>query len=323
MSVLGGVGSRSAGPESARSHSYGGQAVLEGVMMRGRHAMSISVRRTDGEIVRQDRLLRTLGQRFPILRRPLLRGCVALVESLTLGVGALNYSASVFAEGEGEELGPRELAVSIVFAVALTVGLFVILPAFIIRLVSAAVHSHILLNLIEGGIKVSFFVLYILIISLMPDIRRVFQYHGAEHKAINCYEDGGELSVAKAQQYSTVHARCGTNFILIVLFTSVLVFSFFGRPPFLQRVLIHLAILPLVAGISYEIIKLASRQRAFFLIKLVAAPGMWLQKLTTKEPDDSQVEVALDALRSVLRHDREVASRRAARGPGPVLNQPG
>ncbi|MGI6037454.1 MAG: DUF1385 domain-containing protein [Limnochordia bacterium] len=286
--------------------SYGGQAVIEGVMMRGRRSCAIAVRTADQGINLHEEKLHPWGERYPILKKPILRGFIALIESLILGIRSLNHSASLAAAGEEEELGLKELVLTMGFAILLTVGMFIMLPAFIIRNIQGFFASNILLNLVEGSIKISFFILYIVIISQMEDIKRVFQYHGAEHMAINCYENGEELTVENVAKYGTIHPRCGTNFMLIVFFTSIFIFSFFGRPPFWQRVATHLAILPLVAGISYELIRWAGKAKAKGLIGYIAAPGMMLQKLTTRKPDPSQLEVAIAALEAVRQVDAEL-----------------
>jgi len=185
-------------------------------------------------------------------------------------------------------------------AVGLTVVLFIMLPAYVVKLVQANISSNILLNLVEGLVKISFFLIYVLAISFMRDIRRVFEYHGAEHKTINCYESGDELTVENVQRHTRFHKRCGTSFIVVVLLVSILVFSVFGRPPFLQRVLLHLALLPVVAGISYEFIRLAGKPKAPWLIRLLSYPGIWTQYITTREPDKEQIEVAIKSLTAVL-----------------------
>ncbi|HHT74264.1 MAG TPA: DUF1385 domain-containing protein [Firmicutes bacterium] len=282
---------------------YGGQAVIEGVMMRGKWFSSIAVRKMNNEITVRVDALKPWSERFPILKKPVLRGAVALVETLIMGIKSLSYSASEYGEEEEEQLTTKELVLTMGFAVLLTVALFVVLPAFLIRLIQPYITSNIVLNLVEGLIKVSFFVAYIIAISWMKDIQRVFQYHGAEHKSINCYEAGCELTVGEVRRHSRIHARCGTNFMLIVLFTSVIVFSFFGRPPLLQRILIHLAIMPLVAGLSYEVIRQAGKDDCHPVFKWLAKPGMALQYFTTKEPDDSQIEVAIRALQTVIQRD--------------------
>jgi len=282
---------------------YGGQAVIEGVMMRGRTSLAIAVRKENGEIVTKEEPLSSISQRYPFLKWPLLRGSVALVEAMILGIKALNYSASQFSQEEEEQLGPKEIAITLAMSVGLTVGLFIVLPAFVIRQVQAHVASNVLLNVIEGAVKLAFFIAYVAAISTVKEIRRVFQYHGAEHKAINCYEAGDPLTVENVRAHSLIHKRCGTSFIIFVLMVSIFIFSFFGRPPFLQRVLLHLAILPLVAGISYEIIRLAGRKNSPWIIDILSRPGMWTQKLTTREPDDQQIEVAIRSLNAVLARD--------------------
>ncbi|NLJ86884.1 MAG: DUF1385 domain-containing protein [Firmicutes bacterium] len=246
------------------------------------------------------------AQRYPILGWPVVRGSVALIEAMIMGMRSLSFSASQFADEEEEELTTKDLVLTVGFALLLTVGLFIALPAYIIGFVQSSVQHNVVLNLLEGLIKITFFVLYIIGISFMPDIRRVFEYHGAEHKTINCYEAGEALLAENVAKYTTVHRRCGTNFMLIVLFTSVFVFSFFGRPPFLQRVLLHLALLPVVAGLSYELVRLAGRPNPPLWVEAVAAPGLLLQKLTTREPDAKQIEVAIEALQVVLRKDESM-----------------
>ncbi|NLY29947.1 MAG: DUF1385 domain-containing protein [Firmicutes bacterium] len=298
--------------------SYGGQAVIEGVMMRGRNNLAVAVRRSDGIILHEEKL-RPWAQRYPILGVPFIRGSAALIESLVMGVRALSFSASQFAEEEEAELTTKDLIMTIGFAVLLTVGLFIALPAYLVRLVQANISSNVLLNIVEGLIKIGLFLLYILGISAMEDIRRVFEYHGAEHKAINCYEAGEPLTVENVAKYTTVHRRCGTNFLLIVFFTSIFVFSFFGRPPFLQRVLLHVALLPIVAGIAYELIRLAGRPNRPWWVEVITAPGLLLQKLTTREPDAEQIEVAIKALQVVV--DKDQAKQGTALGsPGHVVH---
>lgn len=282
--------------------NYGGQAVIEGVMMRGQYHSAVAVRKTDQTITVLEQDLKPWSDRYPLLKKPIIRGAGALVETMIMGIKSLNYSASQFGEGE-EQLTAKELILTMGFALLLTVVLFIILPAFLLRFVQGFISSNILLNLVEGLIKVSFFVAYIAGISWMDDIKRVFAYHGAEHKTINCYEAGEELSVENVAKHGRIHARCGTNFLLITLFTSVFVFSFFGRPPFLQRILIHMAIMPLVAGLSYELIRKAGQKDCHPIFKWLAKPGMLLQNLTTKEPDSEMLEVAIQALKTVLNKD--------------------
>src|SRR5690606_29082137 len=205
-----------------------------------------------------------------------IRGAVALAEAMIIGIRALNFSAAQATGEEEQPLTAKELGLSLILAIGLTVGLFVVLPAYLIRIIQDLIAHNVVLNLVEGIIKITVFTLYILAIGRMPDVARVFQYHGAEHKAINCYEAGLPLTVDNVAKQSIVHTRCGTNFILIVLFMSVFIFSFFGRPPFLERVAIHLLLLPVVAGLSYEIIRHAARDNAWSLVRWIATPGLWM-----------------------------------------------
>lgn len=272
--------------------------------MRGRHALSIAVRRPDETVVVHEEPLKPWAERYPVLKWPLVRGAVALVEALIIGVRALNFSANEQVdEGEAEELGLKELVITFGFAAVLTVGLFILLPAYVIGHIEPLVTYDFVLNLIEGVIKITFFSLYIVAIGQMQDIKRVFQYHGAEHMAINCYEAGLPLTVQNVRRQSLLHTRCGTNFLLIVLFMSVFLFSFFGRPPFVTRVLLHLALLPAVAGLSYEVIRHAAQENALAVVRWLATPGMWMQRLTTRRPEDGQIEVAIAALKRVLVRD--------------------
>ena len=281
---------------------YGGQAVIEGVMMRGNENIAVAVRKEDGEITIKKFLLESWTNKLKILKAPFIRGVVALFQSLILGMRALTFSASQFSEEE-EELSWWELITSIGTAFVLAILLFVVLPASLIELLKAYIDYNLILNLIEGMIKVSVLIIYILSISRLNDIKRVFQYHGAEHKVINNYESELDVNVKNAKQFSTFHPRCGTNFLLIVMIVSILLFSFFGRPSLINRVLIHIALLPIVAGVSYELIKKAGQKDANKLFKWAAVPGLYLQRLTTSEPDDSQLEVAIQSLESVMEEE--------------------
>ncbi|MBS3947366.1 MAG: DUF1385 domain-containing protein [Dethiobacter sp.] len=280
------------------SPKVGGQAVIEGVMMRYREKMAIAVRKPDKQIFLHQEALRPAGTRYPALRLPVLRGMVAFVEALVLGVRALTISASQAAADEEEELTAWQLALTVSFAMALAISLFFLLPTVIVRLLAGpGPGTPLLLNLLEGGIRISIFLGYVYLISRLKDVERVFQYHGAEHKAIFCFEAGESLTVDNARAFSAVHPRCGTSFLLLVMAVSILLFSFFGWPDLVQRLLLRLTMLPLVAGIAYELIQLAGRYRIFCYL---TAPGLWLQRLTTREPDDQQLEVALRALQSVV-----------------------
>jgi uncharacterized protein YqhQ len=288
--------------ECQNDHQYGGQAVIEGVMMRGKKNLAIAVRDNEDDIILHTEIINSITDKFSILGKPFIRGVVSLFESMIMGMQALTFSANQVAEEE-EELTTFELILTIGVALGLAILLFIVLPATVIKFIQNYISSDLILNLTEGVIKVTVLLLYIIIISQLNDIRRVFKYHGAEHKVIYNYESGLPLSIENAKEHSPLHPRCGTNFLLIVMVTSVLLFSFFGRPSFLNRVLIHIALLPIVAGVSFEIIKQAGKKDANPIIKLIAIPGLWLQKLTTREPDEEQLEVAIKALEGVLEEE--------------------
>lgn len=282
---------------------YGGQAVIEGVMMRGKDRIAIAVRKSPDEIVLKEMNATPLSEKLPFLKWPLIRGVVALISSLIIGIKSLTFSASQVAEEDDEEITPLEMFFSILVSFGLAILLFVALPAGIISFIQPYISNNIILNFIEGIIKISAFLTYLLFISRLKDIKRVFMYHGAEHKVIYNHESGQPLTIENARNHTTLHPRCGTSFIFIVLLLSIFFFSFFGRPAFLERIFYHLLLLPVIAGTSYEIIKLAGQEKVNPLIKIIAAPGLWMQKLTTNEPDDSMLEVAIAALKAVLPDD--------------------
>ena len=289
---------------------YGGQAVIEGVMMRGRESLAVAVRKSGGEVVVHKESVGGLTKRYPILKLPFLRGIVALCDSFALGLKALVFSANQFVEEEDQgELTPLETGLMVGTALLLTVVLFVLLPLGLRSLVSRMTGVPFWLNLVEGLVRALILVLYILLVTRFKDIQRVFAYHGAEHKAIHAYEAGEELTVKNAQRHGTVHPRCGTSFLLFVVIVSAVLFSLFGRQTPLERILSRIVLLPVVAGISYELIKLAGNRSSFFLIRWLSLPGLWLQKLTTRPPDDSMVEVAIAALRAVLAEDGHATAR--------------
>lgn len=285
----------------ADNYQYGGQAVIEGVMMRGRHHYAIAVRKGDDQTCVISENLGSYTHKHPILRFPFIRGIVALGESLVLGLNSLQYSANQVMDSEGEEeLSFWEMALMIIFAIGLTVVLFVALPLFLRGLVAKVLPGTLWRNIFEGLTRAVILVAYVTIISLLPDIQRVFAYHGAEHKVIHTYEAGEELTVENAKTKTTLHPRCGTSFLLYVVMVSAIIFTFFGEQTILMRFLSRILLLPLIAGISYEIIKLSGKYQAFLLWKILSWPGLMMQRLTTREPDDGQLEVAILALREVL-----------------------
>ncbi len=291
--------------------AVGGQAVIEGVMMKGAEDIAIAVRKPDGEIVVKKEKLKS--NRKKISKIPIIRGIFTFVDSLVLGVNALLYSSEFVDVEEEEKKKPSKLDeflekniiwISVVISVVFSVVLFILLPTVLVGVLKAYTGNTLILNGIEGIVRIAIFLGYILAISGMKDIRRVFEYHGAEHKSIFCYEHGEELTVENVKKYGRLHPRCGTSFLFIVMIVSILLFSLFRWSGLLMRLVIRILLIPIVAGISYEIIKWAGKSESK-LSCIVSAPGMWLQKLTTREPDDKQIEVAVEALKNVLVPDPE------------------
>ena len=277
--------------------NVGGQAVIEGVMMRGKDKIAVAVRQPDGEIAIDVGPANSITDKYPFLKKPLLRGVVALCESLYHGMKALAYSAQVSGEDD-EQLDSKEMAMTIAFSIVLAVVLFIIIPTWSMRFLNAWTHDHMILNLAEGALRMLIFLGYITAISSMKDIQRVFQYHGAEHKTIYTYEAGLPLEVANVRQFSTLHPRCGTNFLMIVMLISMFVFTFLGWPNLFERIMSRIILMPVIAGVSYEIIRYAGSHIDSAWVRTAIFPGLCLQKLTTREPDDSQIEVAIASLKA-------------------------
>ena len=275
----------------------GGQAVIEGVMMRGPKHTATAVREADGNIIVDTYDTTSISDTYPILKKPLLRGCVALYESLVIGMKALAFSAKAAGEDE-EEMTSKEIAVTMVVSTVGAIALFLALPTYAAKLIPGIGDNHFVLNIVEGIIRLALFLLYVWGIGQTKDIQRVFQYHGAEHKTIHTYEDDEPLTVENVRRHSRLHARCGTNFLMIVMVTSIFVFAFLGWPSLWERILSRVILMPVVAGIAYEVIRLAGRSDSS-IVKFFIAPGLWLQYMTTREPDDDQIEVAIKALESV------------------------
>ena len=285
-------------PKKITDLAVGGQAVIEGVMMRDAAKTATAVRLPNGEITVEMHPVTSIRDRYPVLNLPLIRGSVIMVESLVIGMRALSFSAQAAGE-EDEQMTKKEIAMTILFALVLASVLFIVIPTGAAHLAAAYTDDPIVFNLIEGGIRLMVFLLYIWGISFMGGIRRVFQYHGAEHKTIHCYEAGEALTVENVQKFPRLHPRCGTNFLLIVMVVAIVFHVFFGWPDLWLRILSRLAILPVVAGVSYEIIRFAGRSENH-LVHILITPGLWLQYLTTRPPADEMVEVAIESLKAVL-----------------------
>ncbi len=296
--------------------SIGGQALLEGILMRGPEKTAIVVRKPDGSFAVQEGPVKAVKDKYPILGWPFIRGTVNFIESMVTGVKAINYSSEVSMEGDetmekdkldlwlekklgGEKAGKVITAIAVVLSVLLSVGLFMLLPTFLVGLLDGVIPSRLLLNLLEGVVRICIFIIYIWLCSRLQDIRRVWMYHGAEHKTIHCYEKGLELTVENCRVQKRNHPRCGTSFLFIVMIISILVFAVVQWSSPLARMALRIALLPIVVGISYELIRFAGRHDNWFT-SLISAPGRWMQMLTTAEPEDEMLEVAIEALKLVI-----------------------
>ena len=296
-----------------KKQSVGGPAVIEGVMMQSKNKRAIAVRKSNGEIVVEKNKIKSWVSEKNIDKIPFLRGAFILIDTMIEGIKSLNFSSEFFLEEEEEEdvldkliskvfkdkANDAIIGISLLLGLLLSTTLFIVTPTIIGGFFSNIIDNKFALNLIEGITRLCILFIYIVTISKNKDIQRVFQYHGAEHKAIYCYENNLELTVENAKQFTTLHPRCGTNFLFIVMFTSIILFSFFGWPNPIMRIMMRITCVPIVAGVAYEIIKLVGKYDNF-ITKIISYPGMMLQKFTTNEPDDSQLEVALESLKAVL-----------------------
>ena len=312
--------------------SYGGQAVIEGVMMRSPRFFAIACRRMNKEIVVQTEPVKSFMTKVKWLNKPFIRGTLALIDTMMLGMKALMFSTNIAMEDIEEANPPKDkkpaaeaavksdkqsktktqtinditIGATMVFAMAIGVGIFVVGPNLLADLLKKWISSSFLFNLAEGGVKFLLFVGYIALISRMKDIRRVFEYHGAEHKVINTFEAGLDLTPENFAKFSTIHPRCGTSFLLFVIVVSIVVHMFLGwTPVWYERVLYRLMFLPLIAGIAYEMIKLAGKYKCSKVLNVLMSPGLMLQRLTTRPPSDDQVEVALKSLEAVMAKEKE------------------
>jgi len=301
--------------------SIGGQAVIEGVMMRGPKETATAVRKSDGSIIIDKQPINSFVTKYKLNKIPLVRGVFSFVDSLVTGMKCLMFSADQMDIDDDEDYKPskfetwlenkfgdkvKDIAIyfAVVVAIFFSIGLFMLLPNALASVVGIFIKNNVVLNITEGIIRMTIFLTYLLLVSRMKDIQRVFEYHGAEHKTIATYESGAELTVENAREHSRLHPRCGTSFLLIVMVVSIIMFSFLRWDVMWKNLLFRLALMPVVAGISYELIKFAGKSKMKF-VRLLTKPGLWLQLITTREPDDSQLEVAIASLKAVITDNKE------------------
>jgi uncharacterized protein YqhQ len=283
---------------------YGGQAVIEGVMMRGQHQATVVVRAPEGDLRSRTEILPPNLYQRPLAKLPFFRGLVALWEMLIMGTRLMLYSARIQARVEEEtEVSRATVAIMILFSLTFAIAVFFVGPLLLARAGGRALHGGIWANVLEGVVRLVLFLAYLGLMGRIERMHRVFQYHGAEHKTVNAYEAGAPLSPRAVQQFSTIHVRCGTAFLLWVVVLSIVVFSLLGHPPILLGILSRIVLVPVIAAIGYEILRLGARYYHIGVVRAIVQPGLWLQRLTTREPSDDQVEVAIAALLPVLRAD--------------------
>jgi len=291
---------------SPAPHLYGGQAVVEGVMMRGARHWAVAVRRPAGDIHLESHDIESVADRHPILRKPLLRGVIVLGQSLAIGMRALMIAANQSVDDD-EQLTSRQIGVSLAIAMLLFIGVFILGPTTLFTWVEEKLGGGVPLLIGEGVFRVLLFVGYLWLIGRTKDIHRVFEYHGAEHKTIAAYEHGDELVPERVDNYPKEHVRCGTNFLIIVMIITIFVFTLFGTPGLVWRIASRIVAIPIIAGVAYEALRLGARFHGSLVMRGLMAPGIWLQKITTQQPDDSQIEVAIASFDEVLRREDEAA----------------
>jgi len=291
--------------EKAAPFYYGGQAVMEGVMMRGRKSIAVAVRKPNGEISLTSQPLASM-YKGRARNWPFVRGIIVLIETLALGTQSLLHSAQIAAAEEDETISPSLLWGSVAIAIVFAVALFFIAPLLLTRyLVDPYLSSSLLSNIIEGLIRIGVFIAYLKIIAFMPDVKRLFTYHGAEHKVVNAYEAGEPLEVDHVKKYSTAHTRCGTSFLLAVLVISIIVFALLGRPSIWLSILSRIILIPVIAAIGYEFVRFGASHYRNVLVRALLVPGLMLQSMTTGEPNDGQLETAISAMKKVVENDSE------------------
>jgi len=289
------------------SLAFGGQAVMEGVMIRSKDHLVVCVRQPNNEIVTKTEELHSLSEKYWFLKLPFLRGILALFETLYSGIKGIYFSANAaFGDDEEESLNPKEIAVVVAVAICLSILLFSVTPFFLTSLLNFG--GGVVFNIVEGIVRLSFLLAYLAAVSLVGDFKRIFQYHGAEHTAINAYEAGVELNVENARKYSRFHSRCGTSFLLIVTLISILFFSLMPSSTYLVRLAYRVVLIPVISAVSYELLKLSDKYRGSRIMRVLMAPGLLLQRFTTRQPDDDMIAVAIKAVKEVERLQKHITS---------------
>ena len=291
-------------PAPAATHLYGGQAVVEGVMMRGAAHWAVAVRKPDGIIHVESHDIDSIARRHPVFAKPFLRGVIVLGQSLAIGTRALLVATNMSME-EDEQLTSRQVGLALAFALVAFMAVFVLGPTILFAWVQRRFGGGLLTNVLEGLFRVALFVGYLWLIGKTKDIHRVFEYHGAEHKTIAAYEHGEPLDPAHVDRFSTLHIRCGTNFLIIVMIITIFVFTLFGTPGIWWRIGSRVVAIPVIAGLAYEALRLGARFQGSTLMRVLMAPGLWLQRITTQPPDHSQIEVAVASFGEVLRREAD------------------
>ena len=286
-----------------KSFHYGGQAVIEGVMIRGRKAAVTAVRRPGGGLAMDIKSLAAIytGR---MRRTPLIRGIIVLIEAMVLGIKSLLYSANVSLEEEEEKISGGLVWILVAVSLAFAVALFFLAPLFLTKLLDPYITSSLVFHLVEGFIRLGIFIAYLRLVTLFPDIKRVFEYHGAEHKTVNAYEAGVPLEIEAVKEYNKAHVRCGTSFLFAVLVIAIVVFALVGRQEVWLMILSRVVLIPVIAALGYEVVYFGAAHVTNVFVRVILAPGLWLQALTTREPDDSQLDVAISALNGVVEGDQ-------------------
>jgi uncharacterized protein YqhQ len=291
---------------TTRPHLYGGQAVVEGVMMRGSDHWAVAVRKPAGDIYVESHDIDSVAKRHPFFAKPFLRGIIVLGQSLAIGTRALLIATNQSMDDD-EQLTSRQVGFALALAMVFFVAIFVLGPTVLFAWIQHRTDGGVLINVLEGVFRVALFVAYLWLIGKTKDIHRVFEYHGAEHKTIAAFEHGDPLDPEHVDRYSTVHVRCGTNFLIIVMVITIFVFTLFGTPGFWWRIGSRLLAIPLIAGVAYEALRLGARYQSSLVMRALMAPGLWLQKITTQKPDREQIQVAIASFDEVLRREAEAA----------------